>query len=181
MPVGEVNSVGGGYFEVDGQKMNLTSMYNAVMLANMDALEGVQADYLTSINDATKQMEAMTQMLEEARKRKANKSKTNDDNAQGSTFKLDAYPDAGSKNFTQWMNYLGIEEVDVNPNDKKDEWESEWDMNIENIKGQLDLVQSRADTDTYKAKDLQNRRNNNLMEANKQQDQFYQATSRILQ
>ena len=77
--VGGVSYAGGGYFMVDGKKVNMQQASLMLQLAYTDGINAQQAEYYNITNDEANQMQAMSALMEWARTAKDTQDKAHDD------------------------------------------------------------------------------------------------------
>ncbi len=158
----------GGMFIVDGQALDLGQLMMQINIERTELIDSQLADQMAEVQERNQQLKALTDLMAMCRQMKAEKSATNDDNAAGQTFELPGYE--GAKTVSQWFAEFGMTETDVNPNDSTEEWEAEWDANIQTIKGAIDSLNSDSQLAMTRLQSLMNKRN-----------QAYETVSDVLQ
>ncbi|MCX5769436.1 MAG: hypothetical protein NTZ09_04070 [Candidatus Hydrogenedentes bacterium] len=168
----DVNSIqaSGGMFIVDGKSMDLGQLMMELNIDRTNIIDAQLADQMKEVQDKNTQLKALNELMAQCRQFKANKTAGNDDNAAGAEFTLPGYEDKGAKQVNEWFTEFGLTETDVNPSDDKDEWEAEWDANIQTIKGAIDSLNSDSQLAMTRLQSLMNKRN-----------QSYEVVSDVLQ
>lgn len=166
----DVNSItaSGGMFIVDGKAMDLGQLMMELNIDRTNIIDAQLADQMKEVQDKNAQLKALNELMAKCRQFKASKGATTDDNASGEKFTLPGYE--GSKSVSEWFTEFGLTETDVNPGDDKDEWEAEWDANIQTIKGAIDSLNSDSQLAMTRLQSLMNKRN-----------QSYEMVSDVLQ
>jgi hypothetical protein len=160
----------GGMFVVDGHALDLGQLMMQISIDRTELIDTQLAIQMQDAQDKNKQLKALNELMAQCRKFKANQSAENDDNAAGTAFTLPGYEDEGPKQVGEWFKEFGLPETDVDPSDSKEEWEAEWDANIQTIKGAIDSLNSDSQLAMTRLQSLMNKRN-----------QSYEMVSDVLQ
>ncbi|MCX5769437.1 MAG: hypothetical protein NTZ09_04075 [Candidatus Hydrogenedentes bacterium] len=160
----------GGMFIVDGQAMDLGQLMMQINIDRTEIIDTQLADQMADAQEKNAQLRALNELMAQCRQFKANESNANDDNAGGAAFTLPGYEDKGAMQINEWFAEFGMTETDVNPGDSKEEWEAEWDANIQTIKGAIDSLNSDSQLAMVRLQSLMNKRN-----------QSYETVSDVLQ
>lgn len=149
----------GGMFIVDGQSLDLGQLMMQINIERTELIDTQLANQMAEVQERNTQLKALNELMAMCRQFKASESTTHDDNAAGQTFTLPGYEDQGAKNVTQWFAEFGMTETDVNPSDSTEEWQAEWDANIQTIKGAIDSLNSDSQLAMTRLQSLMNKRN----------------------
>ena len=160
----------GGMFIVDGHAMDLGQLMMQVNIERTEIIDSQLADQMADVQDKNKQLRALNDLMAQCRQFKASKSNANDDNSGGAHFTLPGYEDKGAMQVNEWFAEFGMPQTDVNPGDSTEEWQAEWDANIQTIKGALDSLNSDSQLAMTRLQSLMNKRN-----------QAYETVSNVLQ
>lgn len=182
-----VNYAGGGYFMYGNKKLNANDMNNLLQYIYRAGLNVVLQDKFQEVNEQSNRMQALTDMLQFSRTAKTTKDKPHDDSntqdksdphgGQGEMFALAGQE--GKHSFEGWCEELGIEATDVDPNDDKKEWEKEWQDNIDNVKSELDQVQSISQETMLQYKQTMGYHDNSVSEQSQSQTMFQQLWQKL--
>ena len=175
----------GGFIVNGGTEVSLGTLLMQLNIDRTKTLDSQIADQMSEIQDRNETLRAMNELLAWMRNARENKSQSNDDEGSSATFGvgiMDANGNEIKKTTEGWFAEFGMgTPTDVNPNDDKDEWQSEWDANIETVKGKIDTLNSDSQLDMIRLQSLIDKRSVAFETASKHQDREYQDKSKINQ
>ena len=153
--VSNVQSAGDGWFMVDGARMDLGALMMTLQLERTKELDKTIADQMKQIKDRNAQIKALNEFLGGVRKFKGDGS--DDDTA--STVTINGQTKTLWRGDDSWAKQFGISWTDINGGASRKTRDGQWDLNIENIKGKIDGLNSDSQLDMIRLQSLIDKRN----------------------
>ena len=170
----------GGFIVNGGAEMSLGTLLMQLNIDRTKTLDAQIADQMAEIQERNELLKAMNDLLAVMRDSRENKKESNKGDQRDVTLTIDGQEQ--TKSIRDWMeDEFGMTWTNVNHNDDKDEWQSEWDANIETVKGQIDTLNSDSQLDMIRLQSLIDKRSVAFETASKHQDREYQHKTKINQ
>ena len=186
--IGSVQASGGVFTVTDakGQKQQV-DLGTLMMMLNLNRTENLDNQIAIQLSEIQDRNKTLTQLTEFMAWCRAQKGAGNDDGSPTAGAKLtingETKPCQGPGS---WAEQLGIQWTDVyqsrgdKSGDKLAKWNGEWDANINNIKGKIDMLNNDSQMDNIKLQNLLEKRGNAFEMATKVMQTNNQSVQSIL-
>ena len=152
--------------KVDFSKPSLDALVMSVLTARADIIQVQLREQIQSIQDKNKQLETMNDWLVLAKKEKETAAKRGSTGT--STF---------TDEFKKFWNSLGAKFYD----ESNDHNSSQWDVNIEGLKKEIEALTSQSQLETTKLQQTINKYNQSFEMLSNFINKYYQSLSTIIQ
>jgi hypothetical protein len=135
--------------------MDLGALMMTLQLERTKELDKTIADQMKQIKDRNAQIKALNEFLGAVRKFKGDGS----DDDMASTVTINGQNKTLWRGDDSWAKEFGISWTDINGGADRKTRDGQWDLNIENIKGKIDGLNSDSQLDMIRLQSLIDKRN----------------------
>lgn len=156
--VGQVQSSGDGMFIVNGQKMDLGTLMMMLQLDRTKELDKQIEDQMNEITQRNNKLKTLNDLLAKMRKMKGDGSDDDGSITLGNTTKS-LWRGTDNQGTGSWAKEFGISWTDINGGASRKTRDGQWDVNIENLKGVIDGINSDSQLSMIRLQSLIDKRN----------------------